>query len=220
MFQWLVKPVSIWSAYPWWRWWRVSFWSVICRINCRLQNVVTVVISERRHRRTGWRWYCKCQHFVICSAATILFLSIRYITRYSFRDTIHDTIRLVIKWNIYLQEAKLKKRLPALDGDRDTASDSGRSLHAVVPVVDKSIALHVYSVDDPGPEITVELVEVLQNRINEAMLEVLSVVLSRNPNCKLTYADVRVSLLLLQLQPISELLLACFSNRSQVQNHS
>lgn len=61
------------------------------------------------------------------------------------------------------------------------------------PVIDKSIALHIYGVDDPGPEITVELVEVLQNRINEAMLEVLSVLLSRNPNCKLTYADVRVS---------------------------
>ena len=60
-------------------------------------------------------------------------------------------------------------------------------------MIDKSIALHVYGVDDPGPEITMELVEVLQNRVNEAMLEVLSVLLSRNPNCKLTYADVRVS---------------------------
>lgn len=47
--------------------------------------------------------------------------------------------------------------------------------------------------DDPGPEITVELVDLLQNRINDAMLEVLSVLLARNPNCKLTYADVRVS---------------------------
>ncbi len=63
------------------------------------------------------------------------------------------------------------------------------------PVIDKSIALHVYGVDDPGPEITVELVEVLQNRINEAMLEVLSVLLARNPNCKLTYTDVRVSVM-------------------------
>ena len=94
-----------------------------------------------------------------------------------------------------LQESKLenkKKHLQAIDRDRDTASESGRSVHALQPMVDKSIALHVYGVDDPGPEITVDLVEVLQNRINEAMLEVLSVLLSRNPNCKLTYADVRV----------------------------
>ena len=89
----------------------------------------------------------------------------------------------------------MKKQLSALDRDRDTISDGGRSLHAFQPVIDKSIALHVYGVDDPGPEITVELVEVLQNRINEAMLEVLSVLLSRNPNCKLTYADVRVRFL-------------------------
>lgn len=72
-------------------------------------------------------------------------------------------------------------------------SDSERSLLGVQAVVDKSIVLHVYGVDDPGPEITVELVEVLQNRLNEAMLEVLSLLLSRNPKCKLTYSDVRVS---------------------------
>ncbi|KAJ7386496.1 hypothetical protein OS493_008630 [Desmophyllum pertusum] len=86
-------------------------------------------------------------------------------------------------------ESKLKKQTSA--PERDTISDSGRSIQSVQPVIDKSIALHVYGVDEPGPEITVELVEVLQNRINEAMLEVLSVLLSRNPNCKLTYADVR-----------------------------
>ena len=95
--------------------------------------------------------------------------------------------------NDRLQESKSKKQLSVPDRDRDVMSDSGHSLHAVQPVVDKSIALHVYGVDEPGPEITVELVEVLQNRLNEAMLEVLSVVLFRNPNCKLTYADVRVS---------------------------
>jgi len=106
-----------------------------------------------------------------------------------------DFIAVVNDRMIFQQEAKLKKQLSAIDRDRsDTISEGGRSLQAVQPVVDKSIALHVYGVDDPGPEITVELVEVLQNRLNEAMLEVLSVVLSRNPNCKLTYADVRVSL--------------------------
>ena len=100
-------------------------------------------------------------------------------------------LALKLEYLLFSQESKLKKQLPA--SERDTVSDSGRSTHSVHPVIDKSIALHIYGVDDPGPEITVELVEVLQNRINEAMLEVLSVLLSRNPNCKLTYADVRVS---------------------------
>lgn len=100
-------------------------------------------------------------------------------------------LALKLEYPFFSQESKLKKQFPA--PERDTISDSGRSIHSVQPVIDKSIALHIYGVDDPGPEITVELVEVLQNRINEAMLEVLSVLLSRNPNCKLTYADVRVS---------------------------
>ena len=100
-------------------------------------------------------------------------------------------LALKVEYLFLSQESKLKKQFPA--PERDTISDSGRSTHSVQPVIDKSIALHVYGVDDPGPEITEELVEVLQNRINEAMLEVLSVLLSRNPNCKLTYADVRVS---------------------------
>ena len=84
------------------------------------------------------------------------------------------------------QDSKLKKSQSPSDRD-------GASTHSVQPVIEESIALHVYGVDEPGSEITVELVEVLQNRINEAMLEVLSVLLSRNPNCKLTYADVRVN---------------------------
>ena len=100
-------------------------------------------------------------------------------------------LALKLEYILFSQESKLKRQFPA--PERDTISDSGRSTHSLQPVIDKSIALHVYGVDNPGPEITVELVEVLQNRVNEAMLEVLSVLLSRNPNCKLTYADVRVS---------------------------
>jgi hypothetical protein len=41
-----------------------------------------------------------------------------------------------------------------------------------------------------GPEIKEELVQVLQNRLDDAVLEVLSVMLARNPMCKLTPDDV------------------------------
>jgi hypothetical protein len=41
-----------------------------------------------------------------------------------------------------------------------------------------------------GPEIKEELVQVLQNRLNDAVVEVLYVMLARNPMCKLTPDDV------------------------------
>lgn len=43
----------------------------------------------------------------------------------------------------------------------------------------------------PGTEIRVDLVEVLQNRLNDALLEVLTSMLYRNPVCKLYPDDVR-----------------------------
>lgn len=58
--------------------------------------------------------------------------------------------------------------------------------------VEQSIALHVFGVDEPGTEITVDLIEVLVNRLNEATLDNLAFLLSRNPNSKLNYSDVRV----------------------------
>jgi len=41
-----------------------------------------------------------------------------------------------------------------------------------------------------GSEVKEELVQVLQNRLDDAVLEVLSVMLARNPMCKLTPDDV------------------------------
>jgi hypothetical protein len=41
-----------------------------------------------------------------------------------------------------------------------------------------------------GSEVKEELVQVLQNRLDDAVLEVLSVMLARNPMCKLTPEDV------------------------------
>jgi len=48
----------------------------------------------------------------------------------------------------------------------------------------------LYSIFFIGSEVKEELVQVLQNRLDDAVLEVLSVMLARNPMCKLTPDDV------------------------------
>ncbi|XP_031787876.1 KICSTOR complex protein SZT2 isoform X2 [Nasonia vitripennis] len=53
-----------------------------------------------------------------------------------------------------------------------------------------SIVLMVHGISEAGPEVRYELVQVLQNRLDDAVLEVLSVMLARNPMCKLTPSDV------------------------------
>ncbi|XP_072752702.1 KICSTOR complex protein SZT2 [Anoplolepis gracilipes] len=53
-----------------------------------------------------------------------------------------------------------------------------------------SIILMVHGISEAGPEVKRDLVQVLQNRLDDAVLEVLSVMLARNPMCKLTPADV------------------------------
>jgi len=42
----------------------------------------------------------------------------------------------------------------------------------------------------PGPEIKEQLVQSLRNKLDDAVLEILSVTLDRNPHCKLTPEDV------------------------------
>lgn len=53
-----------------------------------------------------------------------------------------------------------------------------------------SIILKVHGISEVGPEIKHDLVQVLQNRLDDAVLEVLSVMLARNPMCKLSPAEV------------------------------
>ncbi|XP_049734986.1 KICSTOR complex protein SZT2 isoform X3 [Elephas maximus indicus] len=67
---------------------------------------------------------------------------------------------------------------------------SSRSSDAARPVgqVDRHIQLLVHGVGQAGPEITDELVRVLRRRLDEATLDVITVMLVRN--CKLTPADV------------------------------
>ncbi|XP_051567300.1 KICSTOR complex protein SZT2 isoform X3 [Myxocyprinus asiaticus] len=72
----------------------------------------------------------------------------------------------------------------------DDLTGSRSSLEGSRPVgqVDKHILLLVHGVGTAGPEITDELVKVLRKRLDEATLDIITVMLVRN--CKLTPADV------------------------------
>uniref|UniRef100_A0A663MEW2 SZT2 subunit of KICSTOR complex n=1 Tax=Athene cunicularia TaxID=194338 RepID=A0A663MEW2_ATHCN len=87
-----------------------------------------------------------------------------------------------------------RKCLPSLRdpaGSRSSLdSASCRSVDSARPVgqVDRHIQLMVHGVAPAGPEITDELVKVLRRRLDEATLDIITVMLVRN--CKLTPADV------------------------------
>ncbi|XP_025788410.1 KICSTOR complex protein SZT2 [Puma concolor] len=70
----------------------------------------------------------------------------------------------------------------------DMASSRGSDAARPVGQVDRHIQLLVHGVGQAGPEITDELVRVLRRRLDEATLDVITVMLVRN--CKLTPADV------------------------------
>ncbi|XP_066587997.1 KICSTOR complex protein SZT2-like [Prorops nasuta] len=53
-----------------------------------------------------------------------------------------------------------------------------------------SIVLMVHGISEAGPAVKQDLVQVLQNRLDDAVLDVLSIMLARNPMCKLTPVDV------------------------------
>ncbi|XP_073214106.1 KICSTOR complex protein SZT2 isoform X7 [Lepidochelys kempii] len=70
----------------------------------------------------------------------------------------------------------------------DTASCRSADSARPVGQVDRHIQLTVHGVAPAGPEITDELVKVLRRRLDEATLDIITVMLVRN--CKLTPADV------------------------------
>lgn len=56
---------------------------------------------------------------------------------------------------------------------------------------DDTIILRVHGITDAGKDVCCELVQVLQNRLDDAVLEFLSVMLARNTMCPLTPEDVQ-----------------------------
>lgn len=57
-------------------------------------------------------------------------------------------------------------------------------------IVEDTIILKVHGITDAGKDVKCELVQVLQNRLDDAVLEILSMMLARNAMCPLTPADV------------------------------
>jgi len=55
---------------------------------------------------------------------------------------------------------------------------------------EEAVTLRVHGIAEAGSAIKEDLVQVLHNRLNDAVLEVLCGMLSRNPMCKLTPDDV------------------------------
>lgn len=77
-----------------------------------------------------------------------------------------------------------------IDDTRPRVRSFGEKESDILNKTGDSIVLMVHGISDIGPEIRCELVQVLQNRLDDAVLEVLAVMLARNPMCKLTPADV------------------------------
>nr|XP_018915153.1 PREDICTED: protein SZT2-like [Bemisia tabaci] len=67
---------------------------------------------------------------------------------------------------------------------------SGESGDSVSLKNEDHITLKVHGISEAGPEVKKELTQVLQNRLDDAVLEVVSVMLARNPMCKLSPEDV------------------------------
>ncbi|XP_077980912.1 KICSTOR complex protein SZT2-like isoform X2 [Glandiceps talaboti] len=79
--------------------------------------------------------------------------------------------------------------------DRDSGVDtmsmmskvSGSSKHQV----GESVQIDVHGITQAGPEICQELIQVLRNRLSEHTLDIITMLLARNPLCKLTPTDVQ-----------------------------
>lgn len=72
---------------------------------------------------------------------------------------------------------------------QDTASTISGSTISKKP--QQCIALFVHGTGNVGTEIKEDLVHVLQKKLNESILDVITVMLSRNPRCKLSPEDVQ-----------------------------
>ncbi|XP_073726759.1 KICSTOR complex protein SZT2 [Misgurnus anguillicaudatus] len=87
-----------------------------------------------------------------------------------------------------VRSVSLARSQEPLGSEDLTGPRSSLESSRLVGQVDKHILLLVHGVGTAGPEITDELVKVLRKRLDEATLDIITVMLVRN--CKLTPADV------------------------------
>ncbi|KAK3579120.1 hypothetical protein CHS0354_022140 [Potamilus streckersoni] len=76
------------------------------------------------------------------------------------------------------------------------------------------VELYVHGIQDPGPEIKVDLMRLLQSKLDESVLDIITVMLRRNPVCKLSWDDVQF-IQPLGSSPTEKLLLTLPSRVSQ-----
>lgn len=95
---------------------------------------------------------------------------------------------------VFLFQGNFMKRLDAPSGSTPSAVRKKFSLSKwMTRQCQDKILLTVHGVQAPSGEIVGQLVPALQHRLDDAVLDVLSVTLERNPSCKLTREDVEVS---------------------------
>lgn len=90
---------------------------------------------------------------------------------------------------VSLSQVKLNENIASNDTRPRVRSFSEKESN-VLNKTEDLIILMVHGISDAGPEVKRDLVQVLQNRLDDAVLEVLSIMLARNPMCKLTPDDV------------------------------
>lgn len=73
---------------------------------------------------------------------------------------------------------------------RSVGEKERESTSAATAAVEDTIALRVHGITNAGLDVRRDLVQVLQNRLDDAVLEVLSMMLARNAMCPLTPEDV------------------------------
>ncbi|XP_071800440.1 KICSTOR complex protein SZT2-like isoform X4 [Asterias amurensis] len=110
------------------------------------------------------------------------------------RATSIQSLNTLTMGSVFEDEASVShspdpRRYSVADSGIDTmstlsrATGPGRTEH--------TIKLEVHGVDPPGLEIREDLVELLTNRLAESTLDAITLMLNRNPMCKLTPSDVQ-----------------------------
>lgn len=75
----------------------------------------------------------------------------------------------------------------------DSDNDSVNSLNVnnkSANIQQQCILMNVHGIDEPGEDIKIEMVAAMQRKLDEALLDILIVMLARNPLSKLSYQDV------------------------------
>ncbi|XP_064625448.1 KICSTOR complex protein SZT2-like [Lineus longissimus] len=88
-------------------------------------------------------------------------------------------------------EAQDFGRLSVMEKERDSGTSINRRKSKRSKIVGESVTLSVHGITQAGPEICEDFVQVLQNRLDECVLDVISLMLERNPMCKLSPEDVQ-----------------------------